>query len=98
MIKYKVTSTHPNPAYLPKVTWVDTQEEADALEAKEDLAVTKIEKHEVPDGVYEMIKNRLEDSKQFREMSEGEQFEDIYLCYCRLTWEMDAFYDSRYAY
>jgi len=98
MIKYKVTSTLPNPAYLPKVTWVDTKEEASALEAKEALAVTKIVKHEVPDGVYEMIKNRLEDSDQFREMSEDEQFEDIYLCYCRMTWEMDAFYDSRYAY
>jgi len=98
MIKYKVTSTHPNPAYLPKVTWVDSQEEAATIEAKESLAVTKIEPFTVPDGVYELIKNRLEDSEQFREMSEGEQFEDIYTCYCRMTWEMDAFYDSRYDY
>ena len=99
MIRYKVTSTHVNPAYRPKVVWTNTKEEADAVKAKESpVAVSDIQECEVPDVVYEKIKARLSESEQFCKMDEYDQFDDIYMCYRRMLCAIDDFYDGRYAY
>lgn len=99
MIKYKVTSTHVNPAYRPLITWTNTKEEADAVKAKESpLAVSDIQECEVPDVMYEKIKARLSESEQFCKLNEDDQFDDIYMCYRWMLCVIDDFYDGRYAY
>ena len=99
MIRYKVTSTHVNPAYLPLIQWVDTKEQAEAIKAKESpLAVTEVMECEIPDAIFDKIKERLSDSEQFCEMNSDDQFEEIFNCYRKMLCSMNDFYDSRYAY
>jgi hypothetical protein len=104
MKKYRVESRHPNPAYLPRYNWFDTESDAKAfIESEENnpkslSALHNMSTFEITDAMYKEIKKQLTEYEQFCGMIDNEQMEDIYKCYQYMMKSIGTFADNRYDY
>lgn len=104
MKKYRVESRHPNPAYLPRYNWFDTESDAKAfIESEENnpkslSALHSMSTFEITDALYKEIKKQLTEYEQFCGMIDNEQIEDIYKCYQYMMKSIGTFADNRYDY